>query len=43
MKKWLVRIGAYTGYSFLIALALFYLFFLGVIIMIAVYDFMGGV
>lgn len=42
MKKWLVRIGAYTGFSFLIALALFYLFFLAVIIMLAIYDFQGG-
>ncbi|WP_434749120.1 hypothetical protein [Paenibacillus amylolyticus] len=42
MKKWLARIGAYTGYSFLIVLALFYLVFLGAIILLAIYDFQGG-
>ncbi|MGQ8873505.1 hypothetical protein [Paenibacillus sp. TSA_86.1] len=42
MKKWLARISAFTGYSFLITLALFYLFFLAVIIMLAIYDFQGG-
>lgn len=42
MKKWLVRIGTYTGYSLLIALAIFCLVSLAAIIMLAIYDFQGG-
>lgn len=43
MKKWFIRFGTYTGYSFLIALSLFYLIFLAAIIMLAIYNFQGGV
>lgn len=41
-KKWLVRISAYTGYSILIVLALFYLVSLAAVLMLAILDFQGA-
>ncbi|WP_342553109.1 hypothetical protein [Paenibacillus sp. FSL R7-0652] len=41
-KKWLVRISAYTGYSILIVLALFYLVSLAAVLMLAIFDFQGA-
>ncbi|MDR6723206.1 ABC-type multidrug transport system permease subunit [Paenibacillus amylolyticus] len=42
MKKVWRRIGAFTGYTFLILLAVFFLFSLVAVILLAIYDFQGG-
>ncbi|WP_268801827.1 hypothetical protein [Paenibacillus amylolyticus] len=41
MRKFLARIGSYTGYTLLIAMAIFYLIALIVIIILALYAFTG--
>ncbi|MDQ0172603.1 hypothetical protein [Paenibacillus tundrae] len=42
MKKIWRRLGAFTGYTFLILLAAFFLFSLVAVILLAIYDFQGG-
>ncbi|KQY82258.1 hypothetical protein ASD24_16595 [Paenibacillus sp. Root52] len=42
MKKVWRRIGAFTGYTFLILLATFFLFSLVAVILLVIYDFQGG-
>ncbi|MGN7415081.1 hypothetical protein [Paenibacillus sp. SAF-068] len=41
MKKLLARMGSYTGYALLIAMAVFYLIALIAIIILALYAFTG--
>lgn len=42
MRKLLARMGSFTGYTLLIAMATFYLIALVAIIMLALYAFIGG-
>ncbi|WP_315370808.1 hypothetical protein [Paenibacillus xylanexedens] len=42
MRKLLARMGSFTGYTLLIAMAIFYLIALIAIIILALYAFTGG-